>query len=128
MPAAVFRALADLVVVLHLGFVLFVVLGGLLVLRYPRLAWAHLPCAAWGALIEFAGWICPLTPLENWLRRQGGGAGYAGGFVERYLLPILYPGHLTRGIQIALGIAVVAVNVLVYWRVWARRQGQARSL
>jgi hypothetical protein len=96
MEPATYRLLADLVVVVHLGFVAFVVAGGLLVLRWPRLAWAHLPCAVWGALIEFAGWVCPLTPLENDLRRLGGEAGYEGGFVERYLTSVLYPHGLTR--------------------------------
>ncbi|CAN5303541.1 DUF2784 domain-containing protein [soil metagenome] len=110
----IFRILADAVVVLHLGFVAFVVLGGLLVLRWPRLAWLHLPCAAWGALIEFADWVCPLTPLENRLRALGGEAGYAGGFVEEYLLGVLYPSGLTRGVQIALGIGVLAINLAVY--------------
>jgi hypothetical protein len=102
------------------GFVLFVVLGGLLVLRWPRLAWLHLPAAVWGALIEFAGWICPLTPLENRLRRAGGTAGYAGGFVEHYLLPVLYPVGLTRGVQYVLGAGVVLVNAAVYWWVFRR--------
>jgi hypothetical protein len=110
----IFRVLADAVVVLHLGFVAFVVLGGLLVLRWPRLAWLHLPCAAWGALIEFADWVCPLTPLENRLRALGGEAGYSGGFVEEYLLGVLYPSGLTRGVQIALGVGVLAINLAVY--------------
>jgi hypothetical protein len=109
-----FRLLADAIVVVHLGFVLFVVLGGLFVLRWPRMAWVHLPAAAWGAWIEFAGWICPLTPLENWLRQQGGGPVYATSFVERYVGPVLYPAALSREIQWALGGLVLAVNALVY--------------
>jgi hypothetical protein len=116
----VYRVLAEIVVGFHVGFVLFVVLGGLLVLRWPRLAWLHLPAAVWGALIEFAGWICPLTPLENRLRRAGGTAGYAGGFVEHYLLPVLYPVGLTRGVQYVLGAGVVLVNAAVYWWVFRR--------
>jgi hypothetical protein len=112
--------LAGVVVGLHLGFVLFVVLGGLLVLRWPRLAWVHLPAAVWGALIEFAGWVCPLTPLENHLRRAAGTAEYAGGFVEHYLLPVLYPVGLTRGTQYLFGAFVVGVNAAVYWWVWRR--------
>ncbi len=112
--------LAEIVVGFHVGFVLFVVLGGLLVLRWPRVAWVHLPAAAWGALIEFAGWICPLTPLENRLRRASGTAEYAGGFVEHYLLPVLYPAGLTRGVQYVLGACVVVVNAAVYWWVFRR--------
>lgn len=109
-----FRMLADLLVLLHLAFVFFVVLGGVLVLRRRRWAWFHLPAAAWGALIEFAGWICPLTPLEVRFRVLGGEDGYAGGFVEQYLIPILYPEALTRPHQIGLGLLVVAVNLAVY--------------
>lgn len=109
-----FRLLADAVVVLHLGFVLFVVLGGMLVLRWPRAAWVHLPAAVWGAWIEFAGWICPLTPLENWLRRQGGGPVYGTSFVEHYVMPVLYPSALSREIQWSLGGLVLAVNAIVY--------------
>ena len=105
---------ADLVVVLHLAFILFVVAGGLLVLRWPRLAWAHLPVVAWGAGIELIGWICPLTPLENALRRAAGQAGYAGGFIEHYLMPLIYPAGLTREIQLALGLFVLVVNLAIY--------------
>jgi hypothetical protein len=106
--------LADAVVVLHFGFVLFVVLGGLLALRWPRLAWLHLPAALWGAWTEFAGWICPLTPLENWLRVRSGESGYATSFVEHYVVPVLYPAALTRELQWILGGLVVAINALVY--------------
>jgi len=109
-----YRALADTLVVLHLTFVLFVVAGGLLVLKWRRAMWVHLPAAAWGVLIEFSGWICPLTPLENWLRAKGGDAGYAGGFIEHYLLPVLYPAGLTRNVQIVLGLLALLVNVAVY--------------
>ncbi len=113
-----FRVLADAVVVLHLAFILFAVLGGLLVLRWPRAMWVHLPAAAWGAVVELFGWICPLTPLENQLRRAGGAAAYSGGFVERYVVPIVYPAELTREIQIALGCAVVGINAAIYLYVW----------
>ena len=113
--------LADLVVVVHLLFVAFVVAGALLVIRWPRLAWAHVPAAAWGALIEFAGWICPLTPLENHLRRLDGESTYAGGFVERYLLAFLYPQGLTRAHQIVLGLLVLALNAGAYAYVIRRR-------
>lgn len=109
-----YRLLADLLVLIHLGFVLFVVLGGLLVLRRPRLAWLHLPAAAWGAFIEAVGWICPLTPLENALRQQAGDAGYAGGFIEHYIIAVLYPPGLTRNIQFLLTGIVVIVNLAMY--------------
>ena len=120
-----YRLLADLVVALHLVFVLFVVLGGVLVLRWPGVAWLHLPAAVWGVLIEFAGWICPLTPLEKALRGRAGGAGYPGGFIEHYLLPVLYPSGLTRAVQLALGVLVIGVNLLVYSQV-ARRARRRR--
>jgi Protein of Unknown function (DUF2784) len=110
----IYRALADLVLTLHLGFVLFVVFGGLLVMRWPRLVWIHIPAAVWGAAIEYTGWICPLTPLENWLRARGGEAGYAGGFIEHYLLPTLYPQGLTRGTQFVLGSLVLMINAAAY--------------
>ena len=114
--------LADAVLVLHLAFVVFVVLGGLLVLRWPRVAWLHLPCAAWGAMVELTGWICPLTPLETSLRDLAGQGGYEGSFLERYVVPLLYPGTLTREIQVGLGIAVLALNAGIYaWVLWRRR-------
>jgi len=109
-----FRALADATVVLHLGFVLFVVLGGLIVARWRRAAWVHLPAAAWAAWVEFADWVCPLTPLENWLREQGGGSTYSSSFIEHYLLPILYPESLSPELQWVLGGAVLVINAVVY--------------
>jgi len=117
-----YRVLADIVLVLHLAFVLFVVLGGLLVWRRPWVAWLHVPAAVWGALIMFAGWVCPLTPLENRLRRLGGEAGYEGGFVEEYVLAILYPSGLTRTHQIVLGAIVIALNLAVYGRLWWKKR------
>ena len=114
------RWLADAVLVLHLAFIVFVVAGGLLVLRRPKLAWVHVPVVLWGALIEFTGGICPLTPLENALRRRGGEAGYQGGFIEHYITPIIYPGELSRPVQLALGAFVVLINVLLYWQVVRR--------
>jgi hypothetical protein len=114
------RLLADLVVVVHLAFVLLVVFGGLLVLRWPRLALVQLPAAVWGVVIEWAGWICPLTPLENSLRARGGAAGYSGGFVEHYLLGVLYPSGLTRNTQIVLGLAVLVINATAYGLLLAR--------
>ncbi len=109
-----FRFLADATVALHLGFVLFVVLGGLIVARWRWVAWMHLPAAAWAAWIEFAGWFCPLTPLENWLREQGGGTAYTSSFIEHYLLPILYPESLSRELQWVLGGTVLLINAVVY--------------
>jgi hypothetical protein len=117
-----YRLLADAVVVLHLAFILFVIFGGLAALRWPRLAWLHVPAAAWGALIEFGGWICPLTPLENALRERGGEAGYSGGFIDHYVTGLIYPQGLTRTMQFAAGALVLAINALVYWRLWSRRQ------
>lgn len=116
----IFSALADLIVAVHLAFVLFVMLGGLLVLRHRWVAWLHVPAVVWGAVIEFAGWICPLTPLENWFRERGGGGGYETSFVERYLLPVLYPDALTRDLQLLLGSVVIAVNAAVYLWVLTR--------
>jgi hypothetical protein len=106
--------LADLTVMLHFAFVAFVVAGGLLALRWPQIAWLHLPAAAWGAAVEFFGWICPLTPLENALRAAGGASTYSGDFVARHLLPLLYPAGLTADIQMLLGIGVLATNAAVY--------------
>jgi hypothetical protein len=122
------RGLADAVVIFHLAFIAFAILGGVLVLRDRRWAAWHLPVVAWAAFIEFTGTICPLTPLENALRRRAGDAGYSGGFVERYLLPIVYPADLTPAIQTALGAGVVMVNVFVYllaWRRWRMRKSSA---
>lgn len=121
-----YRILADAVLVLHLLFVLFVVSGGLLVLWRPRVAWLHLPAAVWGALIEFAGWPCPLTPLEQLLRRLAGQEGYEGGFVEHYITSALYPGGLTRSHQIILGGIVLVINVAVYAWIWRRRRRHGR--
>lgn len=109
-----YRLLADLIVVLHLGFVLFVVLGGLLVRWRRAAAIVHLPCAAYGAAVEVWGWICPLTPLENRLRALGGARGHPGGFVEHYLVPLVYPAPLTHRVQLLLGLLVVASNVGIY--------------
>lgn len=111
---AVYPLLADLVVWIHLAFVLFVVVGGLLVMKWPRLVWIHLPAVIWGVGIELSGWICPLTPLENWLRHKAGEESYQFDFVAHYLLPILYPQGLTRASQIALGALVFVVNAAIY--------------
>lgn len=117
---------ADLLIGLHLCFILFVAVGGLLALRWPRLVWAHLPAAIWGASIALGGWICPLTPLENSLRRSAGEAGYTGGFIEHYLVPLVYPQGLTREMQIGMGIAILAVNALAYGALIVRHRRAGR--
>lgn len=116
-PSSSFRLAADFVVALHVGFVVFVLLGGLLVLRWRWVAWLHVPAAIWGVMIEYSGWVCPLTPLENYLRERNGDAAYRGDFIQHDLLPLLYPGDLTRSVQFLLGTLALAVNAFVYWRV-----------
>lgn len=116
----IYRSLADFVLVVHLAFVLFVVLGGLLVLRWRWVALLHVPAAIWGILLEYAGWICPLTPLENSLRRLGGETEYSGSFIQHYIQPVLYPAGLTRGTQIVLGSLALVVNLIAYGLVIAR--------
>ena len=116
-----YRLLADLVLILHAMFVAFVMLGSLAVLHWPRAAWVHVPVALWGAGIEFLGGICPLTPLENHWRRLAGEQGYPGGFVEHYVVAVLYPEGLTRRVQLVLGALVLLVNVGIYaWVLWRR--------
>ena len=110
--------LANLVLIIHLMFVVFVLCGGLLVQRWRWLAWLHLPAALWGATVEFRGWVCPLTLFENWLREQAGETGYQSGFVADYLLPILYPDDLTRDFQLLLGMIVVAIIISMYGWLW----------
>ncbi|SDL36492.1 Protein of Unknown function [Modicisalibacter muralis] len=118
-----YRLAADAVLIVHLAFIVFVVLGGLVVLRWPRLAFAHLPALAWGAALELNGWLCPLTPLENTLRRAAGEAGYAGGFIEHYLIALIYPTGLTPTIQLWLGLGVLAINLPIYaWLLLRRRR------
>ncbi|HEY5733937.1 MAG TPA: DUF2784 domain-containing protein [Gammaproteobacteria bacterium] len=109
-----YRFAADFIVLVHLAFILFVIAGGLSVIRWQFMVWLHLPAAAWAALLEFNGWLCPLTPLENRFRALAGEQGYADGFIEHYLIPVIYPQGLTAQIQVQLGIAVVAINLLVY--------------
>jgi len=116
----VYQILADVVACVHAAFVAFVVFGGILAIRWRRLVWLHVPAAIWGALIEFADWVCPLTPLENALRGRAGAAGYGDGFIQHYLLRALYPAGLTRGVQVALGTLVILVNVLVYVTLFRR--------
>lgn len=114
-----YRCAADLVLILHLLFVVFVIAGGLLALKWRWIPYLHLPAATWGAVVEFFGWICPLTPWENSLRRAAGDAMYSGSFVEHYLVPILYPAGLSREIQVLLGLLVILVNLVVYGRLIA---------
>jgi hypothetical protein len=121
-----YRLAADLVLILHLAFVLFVALGGLLLLRWPKLVWLHLAAVTWGVLIEFIGFVCPLTPLEVNLRRLGGQAGYEGDFMQRYITASLYPSGLTRKMQIGLGILVLGLNLLIYDYWFAHRRESIR--
>ena len=118
---------ADAVLLLHLLFIVFAVLGGLLVLRWPRLAYLHVPALLWGVTVEWMGWICPLTPLENALRMAAGEQGYSGGFIEHYIWPLIYPAGLTRGTQIVLGFALLAINAVIYGMVIGRARRRARA-
>lgn len=109
---------AAVTALVHLAFIIFVLFGGFLVLKWPRLLWVHLPAAAWGVLIEFFGWWCPLTKWENLFLQKAGRAGYSEGFVAHYLMPLIYPPGLTRGMEIAIGLLVLAVNAGVYTKVF----------
>ena len=122
----IYRALADFVLLLHMAFVLFAALGGFLAFKWRRVAWFHIPAALWATLIELVGWECPLTPLENWLRRKGGEAGYQTGFIERYLLPLIYPAPFSRTLHVVLGLLVLCVNLAIYWRLWRRSASTGR--
>ena len=118
---------ADLLVIFHLLFILFVVFGGLLVVKWQQTALLHLPCVLWGALVEFSGWICPLTPLENHFRAAAGAGGYSGGFIDHYIMPLIYPPGLDRNLQIVLGIIVLIINLTAYTLILLRRSKQRRS-
>lgn len=120
-----FSGLADLAVLLHALFILFVVGGGFLLLRWPRLVWLHLPAALWGGMVELAGWFCPLTDLERYWRQRSGAVGYRGSFIEHYLEPLLYPAWLTEQWQILLGVGVLLLNGAIYLTVWRCRSRQA---
>lgn len=115
-----YKILAELVVLIHLAFILFALFGGLLTLHWRWMPWIHLPAVTWGAAVEAFGWFCPLTPLENILRHAGGSVGYSGGFSEQYLIPIIYPEDLTRELQLFLGLGLVIINLIVYLLVWYR--------
>ena len=120
----IYRLLADLVLLAHFGFILFVILGGLLAFRWQWLPWLHIPAMAWGGFIELTGRICPLTPLENALRRAGGLTEYSQSFIEQYMVPLVYPVELTREIQAVMGLALIGLNIFIYgylaWRRWHR--------
>lgn len=107
---------ADIIVLVHLAFIVFVSLGGFFIVKWPKMTFLHLPCALWGVLIEFGGWICPLTHLEMHFRQLSGQTGYDGGFIDHYVLPIVYPAGLTRGMQITFGVIILAVNLCAYGR------------
>ena len=111
---------ADTLVILHLAFIVFVMLGGFPLLRWPRLIFLHLPAVIWGTLVELQGWLCPLTPLEQQFRTLAGETGYSGGFVQHYLLPIIYPAGLTRELQIILAISVISVNLVIYTLIYVK--------
>lgn len=116
--------LSNLIVIIHGLFILFVIFGGLLVLRWPRLIWLHLPAVSWGVVVELKGWICPLTPWENYFRQQAGKEVYTGDFIGEYLLPLIYPHELTREMQYFFGAVVFLINLLVYiwiWRHWKKQ-------
>jgi hypothetical protein len=123
-----YRLLADLVLLLHLAFIIFVVTGGLLALRWHWAPLLHLPATLWGVFVEISRGICPLTPLENSLRRAAGASGYSGGFIEHYIAPVIYPPALNPPTQFALACFVVAANLLVYWIVWRRHSSRRRGL
>jgi hypothetical protein len=112
-----FKLAANAVAVLHLAFVVFVILGGLLVLRWRKLAFLHVPAAVWGVMIELAGWYCPLTRYENYFLRRAGEAGYSDGFLAHHIFTVIYPSGLTRGVEIFLGAFVLAVNLAVYGKI-----------
>ena len=122
-----YRVLADFVVLTHFAFIVFVLLGGLLEFRWRWMPWIHLPAASWGAVVVFFGWLCPLTPIENALRRASGTADYAVGFIEHYLVPIIYPTELTRSLQISLGFIALAVNLAIYLVIWRRHLRHSRA-
>ncbi len=122
------RIAADLVLAVHLGFIVFVILGGLLLLRFPKIMYLHIPAAVWGAVVEISGRICPLTTWENDLRQSAGESGYAESFVEHYLVPIIYPAGLTRNVQLTLAGIVVFANIVIYgWLLYRCNKSRARE-
>ncbi len=115
-----YRILADTLVVVHLSFIAFVLVGGLFVLKWRYLSLAHIPAVLWAAWVEYQGWVCPLTPLENWFRQKAGLWEYEKSFIDYYLVPVLYPASLNREWQVVLGTIVILVNVTIYSWVWHR--------
>ncbi len=120
-----FALAADLLIIVHLGFIGFVMLGGFMLLKWRWLIFVHLPAVLWGVLLEFQGWICPLTPLEQALRRMSGQQGYTGGFIQHYILPVIYPPALNEDIQLILGILLILINVIIYLWVFLRSAGKS---
>lgn len=124
-----YRILADAVLILHLLFIAFVVLGGLAMLRFAWMAFIHIPAALWGAIIELTGGLCPLTTLEVSLRHRAGDAGYSESFIEHYLLPVIYPHELTRDTQFLLAGIVIVINLAIYgWAIYRRRNSRLKSI
>ncbi len=123
----IYRLAADGVVLVHLGFILFVIGGGLFVLKWPKAAFVHIPCAVWGTVVILGGWVCPLTPLEQHLRALAGGTGYTGGFIDYYIMPLIYPPGLTRTVQVVLGVIVLVANLLLYRWVFKRRADKQKA-
>ena len=116
-----FRIAADGLVVIHLVFILFVIMGGLMLFRWPWMIWIHVPTAVWGGLVELFGAPCPLTPLENHLRQAGHAEAYSGGFIDHYIMPIVYPPGLTRQTQVVLGVLILVINFAIYFRFLTRK-------
>jgi hypothetical protein len=123
----IYSLAADMVVMVHFAFILFVIGGGLLVLKWPKAAIVHIPCAAWGAVVVLGGWVCPLTPLEQHLRALAGGTGYTGGFIDNYIMPLIYPPGLTRTVQVILGVIVLTANLGLYRWVFKRRADKHKA-
>ena len=121
------KLIADALIIVHLFFILFVLLGGLLVLKWQKIALLHLPCVLWGALLEFYGWICPLTPLENYFRESGGASRYTEGFIDHYIIPLIYPSGLDRNTQVVFGIIVITVNIIAYALVLRKQSNKRKS-
>lgn len=120
----IYQIAAEGVLAIHFGFVLFVVFGGIGVRWRPRLAWVHVPLFAWGSIVNLASWVCPLTPIENAFRRLAGESGYAGSFLEEYIVSLVYPGGMTRDLELLAGLSLPAWNLLVYAWVWWRLRAQ----